>query len=97
MAAPSVFSTSQNLLKVAVMSPDALVFEGEVFSVTSFNDKGTFDVLPQHKNFISLITTLVRIRFKDGTQKEIPIQRGVLRVYQNRADVYLIPQASEAR
>lgn len=77
-----------------VMSPDMPIFDGEVFSVSSFNDKGPFDVLPQHKNFISLISQLIRIGFKNGTTKEISIQSGVLRVYQNRVDVYLTPQVA---
>ena len=97
MAESPVFSTSQNTLRVLVLSPDMPIFNGEAFSVSSFNEKGPFDVLPQHKNFISLISIMVRIRFKDGKEKEIPIQGGVLRVYQNRTDIYLIPQPSEAR
>ena len=79
-------------MRVLVVTPDLLIFQGEAVSVSSFNEKGPFDVLAQHKNFISLIKIMVRLHFKDGKMKEIPVERGIIRVYQNRTDVYLIPQ-----
>jgi len=41
-------------------------FDGDVKAVTSKNDTGIFDILPEHSNFISLITSPLTIRTLDG-------------------------------
>lgn len=43
------------LLKVKVMTPQQLLFDGEVFAVSSKNSEGPFDILAGHANFITII------------------------------------------
>lgn len=45
----------QPTLHLKISSPGGIVFEGDVFSVSSKNLSGKFDILPQHANFITLI------------------------------------------
>ncbi|QQS39321.1 hypothetical protein IPM62_01780 [Candidatus Woesebacteria bacterium] len=68
---------------------DEVVYEGEVVSLTSFNEKGEFDVLAKHANFISLVQNKLIIVTPDNKEKEIPIKNGVIKVENNKADVYL--------
>lgn len=66
-----------------------LLFEGEVDAVSSYNDKGPFDVLPLHTNFISLIQKSVTLHQSERLSQELQIGSGVLMVREGRAEVYL--------
>ena len=65
-----------------------VLFEGQVKALTSNNEKGVFDILPEHAQFISLIKDFVRLHKVDGTT-EIKISTGILKVHENRIDVYV--------
>ncbi|HSA83482.1 MAG TPA: hypothetical protein VLF20_01175, partial [Patescibacteria group bacterium] len=43
------------LISVTVKEPEKIVFEGSATTITSVSDKGKFDVLAFHANFIALI------------------------------------------
>lgn len=73
-----------------VRTKDQVVFQGNVEAVTSYNDKGTFDILPEHINFISLIKDRLVLHQKLGDNKEIGMQRGILKVLQNKVFVYIV-------
>jgi len=76
-------------LKVIVKSPEGIVFNGEVFAITSKNIAGLFDVLPYHANFVSIIKdTLILYETKDNP-KEIRIENGVLKVSENDVEIFL--------
>ncbi|OGM19245.1 hypothetical protein A2685_01235 [Candidatus Woesebacteria bacterium RIFCSPHIGHO2_01_FULL_37_10] len=72
-----------------VRSREGVIFRGEVNSITSFNEKGKFDVLSQHANFISLITNSINIIDGLGVSKQIPLNNALLRVRENYVEVYL--------
>lgn len=76
-------------LILTVKNRDGVIFSGEVASITSYNDKGKFDILPEHANFISLIKTTMIIRLKNGQQQEMVIENGVMRVLADKVDIYL--------
>lgn len=42
-------------LKVRILSPQQLIFQGDALSITSTNSSGKFDILPYHASFITLI------------------------------------------
>ena len=44
-----------NYLIVRIISPREIIFEGEAWAVSSKNSAGSFDILPYHANFISLV------------------------------------------
>lgn len=72
-----------------VRSRDGKIYEGDVQSITSFNEKGMFDVLGQHANFISLIKDKLIIADLNGSRKDIPVNNGLMRVRENNVEVYL--------
>lgn len=77
------------LFHLLVRSREGVIFEGDVDSITSFNEKGKFDVLAQHANFISLIQKALTIIEPDGKVTEIPVDNALLRTRENKVEVYL--------
>ena len=77
------------VLSVVVRDRNTLLFQGQIDAVSSFNDKGPFDVLPQHANFISLIKQAVILHIPGKPEKRIEVQSGVLKVRNNNVEVYL--------
>jgi F0F1-type ATP synthase epsilon subunit len=75
-------------LHVNIKNKENVLYEGEVTAVTSFNDLGLFDVLPMHENFISLIKNKV-ILHKNKAQKEFRVDSGVLKVRDNKVNIYI--------
>ena len=76
-------------MRVSVRSRQGLVFSGELASVTSFNAKGEFDVLPMHTNFVSMIAKKVILRKVGGKKEEINLNTGVMMVEKNEVKVFL--------
>ena len=75
--------------QLRVVSREGVIFEGQVESITSYNEKGKFDVLGQHANFISLISKGLMIRTKDKRVNEIKFDNALLRVRKNVVEVYI--------
>jgi F0F1-type ATP synthase epsilon subunit len=75
-------------LDLTVRNRDDIIFSGKVDSITSYNTKGRFDVLPSHANFISLLEKYLIYKSADG-EKNIPIKNGILKVDKNKVKVYL--------
>lgn len=78
-----------NILNVMIRARDGIKFQGEATAVTSINGRGTFDVLPQHANFICTIEKKVWIQTQDGKRQEFNVDNGVLYVASNEVLVYL--------
>jgi len=76
-------------LDLMVRNRDDVIFEGKVDSITSYNAKGRFDVLPSHANFISLLEKYLIYKTSDGKENNIPINNGILKVSRNEVKVYL--------
>lgn len=76
-------------LTLTVKSREGILFTGIVKTVTSNNDRGRFDVLSYHANFISLIKDYVEYVGLDDKKVSISIRDAVMRVDQNNVDVYM--------
>lgn len=75
-------------LKVA--SREGVIFEGDVDSITSYNEKGKFDVLAEHENFISLVKKSLIVRsVGEDVNKELAFDNALMRVRENNVEVYL--------
>lgn len=79
---------SEPKIHVVIKEKNKIYFEGDVFALTSYNDKGLFDVLPFHENFISLIKDKI-ILHNNGEDKEMKIDNGLLKTNGNKVSVYL--------
>ena len=79
----------EQLLYVTIRSKEKLLFEGNVKSMTSKNERGIFDVLPSHANFISLISSYIVLDFGLETEKNFALEKGLLYLMQNKVSVYV--------
>lgn len=76
-------------LTVVMRNKEKVLYSGQAQAVTSVNDKGVFDVLPQHANFISLIKEKVIIHPTLKENKEIQIENGIVRIYKDKVYIYV--------
>lgn len=76
-------------LNVSVRSRKKTYFKGGALSVTSLNDEGEFDILPEHANFISLIRSYIVIDKGLKSEQKFVISNGISRVKENKVEVFL--------
>ena len=76
-------------LTVSVKGPNREEFDGLATSVTSLNNKGKFDVLPYHANFITLIKDFVIIQQQDKKQITFTLQTGIIKVQGDKVNVII--------
>lgn len=81
--------TKENNLKVTIRSRTDSLFEGTAYSLTSVNEKGIFDVLPGHANFVSLISQYIILNKNKSGEKKIEIEKGLMSVETDVVNVYV--------
>ena len=82
-------SDISKVLHVFIRNREKVLFDEDVQSISSRNEKGIFDILPLHSNFISLVEQRLILQRIDGTKNEIQVSNGILRVIENRVEVYI--------
>ena len=81
---------NQGKIHLMIRNKDKIFFSEDVKAVTSYNDKGVFDVLPRHANFISMIIKGIIIHKFDRTRETFPIKiGGVMKVKDNTVSCYI--------
>jgi len=80
---------SNNKLTLIIQEKKGVIFSGDVKSVSSNNEIGPFDILPQHENFVAVIKDIISFIKIDGKNNSIKIERGIIRVKNNQVNVYL--------
>jgi F0F1-type ATP synthase epsilon subunit len=77
-------------MQVKVYAPFQIYFNGPAESLSANNDTGPFDVLPQHKNFMSLLKPgNLTVRQKGKPDYSLKIDRAILHVRNNKVSVFL--------
>jgi len=76
-------------ITVIIRNREKILYNGTPFAVTSINEKGIFDILPLHENFISTIKDKVIIHQTPKENQEIQIQNGIVRVYKDKVYIYI--------
>ena len=76
-------------LHLTIRNRKRIYFDDDVKSVTSLNDKGIFDILPEHAHFISLIQKNISYHTLNGKKETIAITNGVMRVEDNNVHCYI--------
>lgn len=82
-------NVSNTPLMVTVKTPESVLFEGEAEAITSLNEKGVFDILPLHENFITIINQTLTIHEKNKTKKDFTVESGIVKVTQNNVRIYV--------
>jgi F0F1-type ATP synthase epsilon subunit len=97
MADDQLVPKPTNQLSVTVRSREKIVYDGPALAVSSVNDKGPFDILAQHANFISIMKQYLRIYKLDGTVQEFPIKEAILQVVENHINIFVGLQLNHLR
>ncbi len=76
-------------LKVYIRSRTKDIFKGTVYSLTSTNEKGEFDILPTHANFLTLVSKQIILDKGMPSENRIDVDKAILNVSHDNVDVYL--------
>jgi F0F1-type ATP synthase epsilon subunit len=77
-------------MHVKVYAPFRTYFDDNAYSVSAENRTGPFDVLPHHKNFMSLLVPCtITVRTPKDNEFNLKVTRGVMHVKSDRVTVFL--------
>ncbi|MBL7078039.1 hypothetical protein ISS42_00040 [Candidatus Shapirobacteria bacterium] len=77
------------MIEVFIRNRQKVLFAGEASAVTAYSEKGVFDILPGHANFISIIMDKIIIHGKKREKQQLLIKSGVLKVQENKVFIFL--------
>ena len=77
----------KSLLHVRIISPQQLILDVQANSVSSKNQQGPFDILPQHANFITIIENQpIVIRTEKSLTFQFPL--AIILTTKNNVNIY---------
>jgi F0F1-type ATP synthase epsilon subunit len=80
----------QPKMHVKVYAPFRTYFDDDAFSLSAENRTGPFDILPHHKNFMSLLVPCtLTVRTPKKEDYKLKVTRGVMHVKSDRVTVFL--------
>jgi F0F1-type ATP synthase epsilon subunit len=81
---------ASNTINVKVYAPFRTYFDDAADSISAKNGTGDFDVLPRHKNFITLLVPCnIVVRSKNKPDFILPITKAVMHVKADKVTVFL--------
>lgn len=80
---------NKDSIEVIVRSANEVLFSGSARAISSYNEKGLFDVLPLHAQFISIIKKKLVIHEYENQKKEFTIDTGIIQVKNNVIQIFL--------
>ena len=82
----------QDMLYTVIYPPSyqkELRFAGYAKSFSSVNEKGPFDILPAHENFVSVISGPITIEDEGGVKKQFTVENAVVEASGNLVKVFV--------
>lgn len=76
-------------MHIKVYSPFHTYFDDRANSFSAVNDTGPFDILPGHRNFMTLVSPCELVIRSDKGESKIKIARAVMHVKANDIVVFL--------
>jgi len=81
---------AQPTMNVKIYAPFKVYYEGKANSISAANKTGLFDVLPHHKNFMSLlIPSTITVRLDGKPDFAMNVNRAVMHVKSDKVTVFL--------
>ncbi len=83
---------SGSFLEVEVVVPNykkSLSYKGIAKSVTAKNSEGTFDILPMHENFVTLVRDTLIVVDGEGKRHDFAIGNATLEATDNSVKVFV--------
>jgi len=75
-------------LKLEILTPNGLIFEGNVATVTLPGDEGEFGVLPHHASLTTMLQAgVIEITKSDKTSEAVVVNWGVVKVTEDSVAV----------
>ena len=72
-------------MKLEIVTPDGLIFAGDIQEATLPGEEGEFGVLPEHASLLSLLTTgVISIVKANGNPEGIAIESGYAKVEEDK-------------
>jgi F0F1-type ATP synthase epsilon subunit len=82
--------TAQPTMHVKVYAPFRTYFDDKAYSLSAVNRTGPFDILPHHKNFMSLLAPCtITVRSPEKEDFSLKVSRGVMHVKSDKVTVFL--------
>lgn len=83
------------LFPLKVYNETGVIFEDEVAAISAENDTGPLSILSGHTNFISTINGSITeekliVYMQDGSTKGFLLESGVIKVFENTVEVFLV-------
>ncbi|MCL4390133.1 MAG: hypothetical protein M1484_04315 [Patescibacteria group bacterium] len=79
------------MLKVRIISPKEEFFSGEAASVSSVNSVGSFDILPEHAKFVTIVEKKpIILRLPDHQEQTFNFDLAIIRVHDDQVDIYVV-------
>jgi F0F1-type ATP synthase epsilon subunit len=76
-------------IHLILRNAEQVVFEGEIKAITAENEAGIFDILPDHAHLITIVKNKIIIHHTTGTNEELKLDKGILKVEQNTIHIFL--------
>lgn len=77
------------MMHIKVYAPFKTYYDDLGTSISAINETGPFDILPQHHNFMTLLSPGDVIVRSNDDEKKIEITRGIMHVKADRVIVFL--------
>lgn len=72
-----------------IRDKETVLYQGKALSLTTWNERGAFDILPEHSHFISIIEKKIQIILPDGKTLSVPVTKAILKVYDGEVRIYM--------
>lgn len=76
-------------MHIKVYSPFHIYFDDRANSISALNDTGPFDILPGHRNFMTLVSACELNIITSKGEEKIKIARAVMHVKSDEVRVFL--------
>ncbi len=76
------------LINLQIISPDKLIYKGQVEHVSSTNSEGNFDILIDHIPFVSIINSYISIKTADKKKLNYKINEAILHCKDNNVTIF---------
>lgn len=76
-------------MHVKVYAPFKVYYDDLAESISAANDTGSFDILPKHHNFMTLLSACDIIVRNGEKEEKISIQKGIMHVKSDEVIVFL--------
>lgn len=76
-------------LHIRILSPQQLLLDIDAFSVSSKNIQGSFDILPQHANFLTVVEKVpIVVRVPDKKPLTFKFDIAIIFASENKVNIY---------